>query len=424
MELFDKYKIEKEIEELPNGILDTLLNAALSINIKAIAIVGGVVRDLIKKSHNQDFEIIFNDLDLVIEGETSIYVKELQRILGADGVKIIRNNDAYRTSEIIINGIKIDIAAARKEKYPIPGENPIVELSTIKNDLIRRDFNINAIAIDLKENKIIDLFSGLDAIYDKKIDFLHDSSVLDDPTRIIRASRYSAKLDFDISNRAQQQIRDTITLWPWNWHEGDNTNLAPSALSIRLKMELELLLNSNYWENALKKLQTWGGLTILDSKLQDDPKLIEKILIAKKSSIEPLTALVYESKNPINLAKRLNLTQKQQQIIEGARNLNKYLRNIMENNLYENWKPSKWTKILEDLNILESCFILEICNENPLKEYLKCWLFDWKNIESPIKGDDLIAKGWCPGPEIGKEIKRQRMKLIDKKVFIKKQNQF
>ena len=83
MELFDKSTIEKEIKELPSGILTILLDAAISVNITSIAIVGGVVRDLITKSKNQDYEIIFNDLDLIIEGETSTYVKELQKVLGA-----------------------------------------------------------------------------------------------------------------------------------------------------------------------------------------------------------------------------------------------------------------------------------------------------------------------------------------------------
>ena len=415
MKFFDKSKIEKEIRELPSGILKTLSDAAVSINIYSIAIVGGVVRDLVTKSKNKDYEIIFNDLDLVIEGDTSKFVKELQNIFGTERLKVIRNNEDYKTSEIKINGIKIDIASAREEKYPTPGENPIVNLSTIRNDLIRRDFNINAMAIELKENKLIDLFSGLDAIGNMKMDFLHESSVLDDPTRIIRASRYSAKLDFDLSDQALRQIKDTVKIWPWKWHVGDNADLAPSALSIRLKMELELLLESNYWEKALENLQTWGGLAIVDSKLQNDKRLIEKIFIAKKSNIEPLTALVYESKNPINQAKRLHLNQRQKLIIEGACKLNKYLINITNNHLYEDWAPSKWTRVLEEINVHESCFILEICKENPLKKYLKNWLFSWKDIESPIKGNDLISKGWGPGPEIGREIKRQRMKLIDEK---------
>ena len=75
---------------------------------------------------------------------------------------------------------------------------------------------------------------------------------------------------------------------PWNWHIGDNTDLAPSALSIRLKMELELLLEDKYWKNALKNLQVCGGLKIVDSKLQKDQRLIEKIFIAKKSNIEQI----------------------------------------------------------------------------------------------------------------------------------------
>jgi poly(A) polymerase len=417
MKLFDKSTIEKEIKELPSGILTILLDAAVSVNITSIAIVGGVVRDLITKSKNQNYEIIFNDLDLIIEGERLNYVQEIQKVLGAEKVKVIRNNKTYKTSELIINGLKVDIASAREETYPIPGENPIVELSTIKKDLIRRDFNINAMAIELKDDKLIDLFSGTDAIKNMKIDFLHESSVLEDPTRIIRASRYSAKLDFCLSNQALKQIKDTINLWPWNWHIGDSTDLVPSALSIRLKMELELLLESKYWKNALKNLQSFGGLKIIDSKLQNDQNLIKKISIAKKSNIQPLTALVYESKSPNYLARRLHLDKQQKEIIEGACRLNKYLKDITTNHLYKTWSPSKWTTNLEGLNANESSFILEICRENPLKEYLRYWLFNWKNINSPITGDDLIAKGWAPGPEIGIEIKRQRMKLIDEKII-------
>ncbi len=417
MEILDKSKIEKEIPELPNGILTILLDAADSVNIPSIAIVGGVVRDLITKIKNQDYEIIFNDLDLIIEGETSIYVKELQKVFGTERVKIIRENINYKTSEVIINGIKVDIATAREETYPIPGENPIVELSTIKKDLIRRDININAMAVELRNNKIIDLFSGSDAIEKMKIDFLHQSSILEDPTRIIRASRYSAKLDFRLSNQALRQIKDTINRWPWNWRIGDNTDLAPSALSIRLKMELDLLFKSKYWKNALRNLQSYGGLKILDSKLQNDPRLIKKIFIAKESTIKPLTALVYESQNPISLAKRLHLDKEEKEIIKGACQLNKYLAEIIADNSYQSWSPSKWTNILEDIKVNESSFILEICKENPLKKYLKSWLYNWKDIESPIKGDDLIAKGWAPGPGIGVEIKRQRMQLIDKEMI-------
>ena len=89
MELFNKSKIEKGIKELPKGILNILLDAAISININSIAIVGGVVRDIIIKSKNKSYEITFNDLDLVIEGEAKTYLQELKRILGPSRLKVI-----------------------------------------------------------------------------------------------------------------------------------------------------------------------------------------------------------------------------------------------------------------------------------------------------------------------------------------------
>ncbi len=378
MEIFSKDNIEKEIQELPDGILTTLLDVAISNNINKLAIVGGIVRDLITKSRNKDYEIIFNDLDLIIEGEAKTYVKELQKTLSEERVKVIRNNKLYKTIEIIIDGIKVDIASARSENYPIPGGNPIVELSTIKNDLYRRDLNINAMAIDLKENKLIDLFSGLDGIYNMRIDFLHELSILEDPTRVVRASRYSAKLGFNISNRALRQIQNTLNSWPWDWQIGDKTDLAPSSLSIRLKMELELLFKSKNWKSALNNLQEWGGLKIIDAQLQNDQRLYEKIFTAKEANIEPLTAFVYEAENPLYLAERLQLTETQKEIIEGACQLNYALKNIAKKQLYIHWSPSKWTSILEEINAKESSFILEICRNNPLTVYLKSWLYNWK----------------------------------------------
>ena len=418
MKSFNQSTIEKEIKELPYGILKILLNAAISVNINSIAIVGGIVRDLLTKSKYKDYEIIFNDLDIMIEGDNTIYLQELQRILGPNKVKIIRNNTTYKTSEITINGIRIDIASARKENYPIPGENPIVESSTIQQDLIRRDFNINAMAIELKSNKLIDLFGGLDAITNMEIDFLHDLSILDDPTRIIRASRYSAKLGFNLSPKSLKQIKDTLNSWPWSWNIGDKPDLAPSALSIRLKMELELLFASKDWENALKSLQEWRGLEIIDSKLQNDKNLFEKIFIAKKSNIEPLTAFIYEAENPLYLAERLQLAQKQKEIIEGGFQLKTCLENIKSSQSYKKWSPSKWTRILEGINASESSFRLEIYRNNPFKKYLAFWLNNWRHIDSPITGDELIAQGWESGPGLGIEIKRQRMKLIDEQNII------
>ncbi len=413
MALFSKTKIEEDIKELSSGILTILFDTAIALDIDSIAIVGGLVRDLITKSKYKEYKINFNDLDIVLEGDVENYIRELQKVVCSKKLKVVRHNKTYKTAEITINGIKVDIACAREETYSIPGENPTINSSTIINDLRRRDFNINAMAIELKEMKLIDLFAGLDAISNKTIDFLHELSVLEDPTRIIRASRYSTKLNFNLSDKALNQIQNTINIWPWDWHIGDKFDLAPSALSVRLRMELELLFKSKDWKLAIKTLQEWGGLKIIDSKLQKNKSLINNISIANESNIESLTAFVYEAENPIYLSERLQLAQQQKEIIRGALKLNKYLKNIIASQSYKNWSPSKWTNIFEEINVNESSFRLEICKDNPLSKYLLSWLHNWKKIESPIKGNDLIAQGWESGPELGLEIHRQRMKLID-----------
>ena len=413
MKFIKKSQIEKDIKELPNGILRLLLRAARSINIQEIAIVGGVVRDLISKSKNKDYNIIFNDLDIVIEGDVQKFIEKIKAILGSERIDVIRNNISYKTSEITIDGIKVDIAEAREETYPIPAKNPIVKSSNIEKDLFRRDFSINAMAINLNNDRLIDLFSGLDAISKRKIEFLHELSVLEDPTRIIRASRYSAKLDFKLSNKSLKQIEDTIKSWQWNWDIHDKPSLAPEALSIRLRMELELLFKSNKWENALNNLKDWGALKIIDSKLQNDPNLCKKIKIAKKSKIAPLTAFIYESRNPLELSERLNIDSQQLEIIRGAILISNHLKKIKSSKEYKNWKPSKWTIFLESLNANEDSFMLIICKKNTFNKYLLCWHNKWRRLKSPINGKDLIAQGWESGPEIGIEIKRKRMELID-----------
>ncbi len=405
---------KKEFKELPKGIFKILVDTAISINISKIAIVGGFVRDLIIKSKYKGNKIKFNDLDILIEGDVYKYAKELQNLLGSKRVTILRNNEAYKTLELIIDGIKIDIASAREEKYMKAGENPTVKYTTINKDLIRRDFNINAIALDLKEQKLIDLNFGLDAISNRKIDFLHSLSVRDDPTRIIRAARYAARLDFKLSLESIKQIKSTINSWPWSWHIGDDPKLAPSALASRLKMELELLFENEPSGKAINNLKDWGGLKILDPKLQCEDQFQERIKLAKDLNIQPLTALIYGAQDPISLSERLQLSQEQKSVIKGGVKLKNYLKSIYFSKEYKDWSASKWTTILEQKNSHKQSLALEIYINNPLKKYLLNWLNNWSKLESPINGDYLLAKGWEPGPEIGIEIKRQRMILIDK----------
>ena len=93
------------------------------------------------------------------------------------------------------------LASARREIYPVPAQNPKVEPGTLEQDLLRRDFTINAMAIDLMAEQLVDSHSGQRGLTDKQLTLLHDHSIRDDPTRVIRAARYAARLGFTLDEK-------------------------------------------------------------------------------------------------------------------------------------------------------------------------------------------------------------------------------
>ena len=93
----------------------------------------------------------------------------------------------------------------------------------------------------------------------------------DDPTRVLRAARYGARLGFSLAPEALRQILQTLEAWPWAWRMGDAPEDAPPGLATRMRMELELLLAREPWREALQLLHVWGGLTLLDPALKSIP---------------------------------------------------------------------------------------------------------------------------------------------------------
>jgi tRNA nucleotidyltransferase (CCA-adding enzyme) len=165
--------------------------------------VGGLVRDLILRRKNLD-------VDLVVEGDAIAYARKLARRLKAR----IRAHRKFQTAVIILpDGFKMDVASARAEYYSSPGEYPMVEPGSIKLDLYRRDFSINALAVKLNPDsfgQVVDHFNGLKDLKDRTIRILHNLSFVDDPTRIIRAVRFEQKFDFKIGKHTEYLMKGAI----------------------------------------------------------------------------------------------------------------------------------------------------------------------------------------------------------------------
>ncbi len=167
-------------------------------DIDGVHLVGGAVRDLLLGG-------VPYDLDLVVEGNAAA----LARSLGGE----LRVHDRFGTCSVMLDGFSYDIGRARSERYPFPGSLPVVVPGTLGEDLLRRDFTVNALAIALGGTRRGQLSSPPHALEDLEASLLrvmHDASIIDDPTRLMRLARYQSRLGFTIEPRTRELADDAV----------------------------------------------------------------------------------------------------------------------------------------------------------------------------------------------------------------------
>ncbi|MXY80325.1 MAG: CCA tRNA nucleotidyltransferase [Chloroflexi bacterium] len=177
--------------DAPGRAALTALTEAAEAREVALFAVGGVVRDLL---HSPGGAPRINDLDLAVEGDPAPLLDALAR---ATAVRPTRH-DRFGTATLRLGGVRIDLARTRLERYPRSGALPVVRPATMVEDLARRDFSVNAMALALcgpRRAALLDPFGGRRDLERGLIRVLHDRSFRDDPTRVIRACRYAARLE-------------------------------------------------------------------------------------------------------------------------------------------------------------------------------------------------------------------------------------
>jgi len=190
--------------EIPENVAFILKTAGAigdGLDFKVFA-VGGFVRDLL-------LGIEKLDIDIVAEGNGLKFAKELADALGSPFI----THEQFGTA-VIENDIKVDVATARSEFYKSPADYPSVRFGTIKEDLKRRDFTINAIAASLNAEafaEMLDLFNGRKDLKKGIIRVLHDKSFIDDPTRIFRAVRFEQRYNFKIDDHTEKLIKHAVS---------------------------------------------------------------------------------------------------------------------------------------------------------------------------------------------------------------------
>jgi tRNA nucleotidyltransferase (CCA-adding enzyme) len=184
----DPARLAERLAALPG--IERLRDAAAGISAY---LVGGAVRDLLLDRDRAD-------VDVAVEGGVS----ELARRLGDD----VRRHERFATASVRVDGLEVDLATTRSEMYEKPGALPVVRPAPIADDLARRDFTVNAMAVPLAgAPELIDPHGGLADLRRGELRVLHRGSFADDPTRALRAARYAARYGFALERRTAELLR-------------------------------------------------------------------------------------------------------------------------------------------------------------------------------------------------------------------------
>ena len=402
----------RELRQIPFNIYDLISKYIESNNDTKVAFVGGYIRDLlITKVHKQVFPKPV-DIDIVIEGSSVSLAKFIKQNISNVEICLIKEFNLYNTVELNINDLKIDIASARKEIYSAPGLNPKVINATIEEDLQRRDFTINAIAFEVSTKKVYDLYQGIPDIKCKELHLLHENSIADDPSRLIRCAKYATRLGFNISRESLKQSQATVSKWPWKTSKNQDKIIFPPAISIRIRMELSEIYKYDNLKKVISLLEKWEIISILNKSIQVNNKFIRGLNWMKKLNGNYILFLLKNAEDLDKVCQRFFINNKEKKIMEDYLDMKKILESKKDKYLY--FSPSRWTKFIEDRNLDEETVKLLICDGGLFWRPFFKWLFIYKFIKSKKDGELLKKEGWKPGKEMGKEIKRLRYLEIDK----------
>ena len=192
--------IRRNIEAL--SFIKIASEAASYLNVK-VYIVGGFVRDAILNRTNKD-------IDFVVVGNGMEFAKELAKRLKIMNISVFKN---FGTAQFVYNSIELEFVGARKESYNHDSRNPEVESGSFEDDINRRDFTINSLAVSINKDdfgKLTDLFDGLSDIENKVIRTPLDPKITfdDDPLRIMRAFRFAAQLGFTVDDKLLEAAQE------------------------------------------------------------------------------------------------------------------------------------------------------------------------------------------------------------------------
>jgi tRNA nucleotidyltransferase (CCA-adding enzyme) len=403
--------LARQIEQyLPQQILELVkdISGQAAKLGQRVYLVGGVVRDLLLGYPNFD-------LDLVVEGDA---VKLAQQVAETSQAKLLAHH-RFGTAKLRYENFTLDLATARKETYAKPGALPAVTPGTLKDDLIRRDFSINAMAISFAANdygELVDLHQGKNDLEHRFIRILHPGSFSDDATRILRAVRYEQRFDFEFEAQTAQLLKRDIPML--DTISGD-----------RIRHELELIFKEKQPELVIKRLAELGVLPRISPSLKGDGWITEKFDKArrlKKPTQLPslyfcLVIYSFSEKRIEQFLARLNISAKLSRAMRDTLCLKTKLPLLNKSSL----KPSEIYYLLreyEPVAIQANALASDEKEGTPsliVHRYLQLFLTKLRYVRTALDGEELKRLGISAGPEMGQVLQVLHKAKLDGEVRTK-----
>jgi tRNA nucleotidyltransferase (CCA-adding enzyme) len=370
-----------------------------------LMLVGGAVRDLLLGRTPRE-------LDVVVAGGAIELAGELASRLGVPAGQGPHAgseptfHERFRTALVTWGEGRIDVATRRAESYPAPGALPDVQDGTVEQDLRRRDFTVNAIAIDLggpTRGRLQAAEHAFEDLAARLLRVLHKESFIDDPTRLLRLARYQARLGFAIEPQTDRLARDAL-----------QDAALESVSRPRIGAELRLALGEADALAALVALEQLGALSALHAGLRLDRALAERALALLPADGHPEALLMASL---LQAGAGDDATRAEHEVFDllaglefAAGERERIIRSthaapVLASALAKPQRPSQLQALLASEPLEAIALAAAIAGSGSAAEQdARRWLESLREVRLSIGGDDLLAAGIPAGPEIGRRL--------------------
>jgi len=388
-------------QRLDTGTQDLLLDIGRTGDLLGVDVyvVGGFVRDLL-------LDRSIEDVDVVVEGDGIAFAKHYAKQKGCR----VNTHSKFGTAVMVFpDGFKVDVASARLEYYDMPAALPIVENSSIKKDLARRDFTINTLAIALNPENyglLIDYFGAGRDLKDKTIRIIHNLSFVEDPTRVFRAIKFANRFGFNIGKVTSNLIKNALKIDTFKHLSG-----------LRVLSELKQIFGEENPVPALETMAEYGIEKVIHKALVITPNTFALFEVVNRTlawhdllyldEAYPRWAVYFMAllhRRPYRVCdeilNRLMVPIRERQMLMD----NRYKAENRLSRIEASFPVSRQEMYWGLITFAPECilYMMSLTRSEAIQKAISNFYTRHRYVTPELRGKDLLAMGIPPGPEFTK----------------------